>query len=285
VPERTISVSARGIASRFLYSLLILVLFIAFVLEVFPFIWMILGSFKPVSEVLTISPTFLPRNFTWGNYKEASNVFNIPRCFINSVIVSSGITVLVIFTSSLAGYVFAKFRYPGRNFLFVLVLICLMVPIPVLLIPLFLVVKTFGWVNTYWGLIIPMGANAFGIYLVRQFSLGIPNDYIDAARVDGLKEFLIYLRVILPLLKPVVSALVILNFFVQWDNLLWPLVIAQKPRVWTLPIGIMTTRYALSGGFGAYLASATVAIVPVLIIYVFFQRELKRGITLTGLKG
>jgi multiple sugar transport system permease protein len=264
--------------------LLLLVLFAAIVLEVFPFFWMILGSFKPVSEVLTIHPTILPRQFTWNNYKEASNVFNIPRTFANSLIVCTCITVLVIFTSSLAGYVFAKFQYPGRNVLFVLVLICLMVPIPVILIPLFLVVKTLGWVNTYLGLIVPLGISAFGIYLVRQFALGVPSDYVDAARVDGLSEFSIYLRIVIPLLKPVISALVILNFFVQWDNLLWPLVVAQKPRVWTLPVGIMTTRYALSGGFGAYLASATVAIVPVLAVYFIFQRELKRGITLAGLK-
>jgi multiple sugar transport system permease protein len=234
--------------------------------------------------MLTMNPSFLPREWTLVNYRQASNVFNILRCFANSVIVSTSVTLLVIFSSSLSGYVFAKFRYPGREFLFVIVLVCLMVPAAVTLIPLFLLVKDLGWVNTYAGLIVPVAISPFGIYLVRQFSLGIPSDYIDAARVDGLSEFWIWLRIVTPFLKPVMSILVILTFFVQWDNLLWPMVIAQSPKVWTLPLGIMTVRYAGSGGFGAYIASATVSIVPILIVYAIFQREFKRGVTLTGLR-
>lgn len=250
----------------------------------YPLVFMILGSFKSSSEVLTIHPTFIPQKVIYDNYIEVARIIPLVRNISNSIIVTVSVTFLTAIISALAGYVFGKYRFPGRDVMFFLVLATMMIPVAVTLIPLFMLCSSLGWVNTYQGLIIPVCLNPFGIYLVTQFAKGIPSDYLDAGRIDGLSELRIFFNIALPLLKPPIAALVILTFYQEWDSLLWPMVIAQDPAYWTLPIGIQTVGFSRGTNFGAHLAIASISVAPILIIYIIFQKQFVRGVVLSGIK-
>ncbi len=190
-------------------------------------------------------------------------------------------------TSSLAGYGFAKFQFPGRDVLFLIVLATMMIPFFVVLIPIFYMVSKFGWVDSYPGLIVPNIATAFGIFLMRQYMLSLPDEVLDAARVDGASEFEIYWRIVLPLSTPVIGALGILAFVFQWNNFLWPLVVARTDTMWTVPVGLNSLRvYASSAQvINMQMAGATLGIIPLVIVFLALQRYFVRGIALTGMKG
>ena len=258
----------------------------AFVM-VFPFIWTLLASFKTPAELRQIPPTILPQDFTFENWQGLTDLDfgSFDLFFRNSLIVVGSITILTIITSSLTGYVFAKFDFRGRNLLFWIVLSLMMIPFSVTLIPLFDLMVDFGWTNNYIALIVPILFNPFGIFLMRQHMQVIPDDLIDAARIDGATEYGIFFRVILPLSTAPIAALGIFTFTVQWDNFLWPLVILDDAELWTLPLGLAQFRGRATVNIGALSAASMLTVIPVLTVYVFAQKRFIEGIALTGLKG
>lgn len=257
------------------------------ILMVGPFYWTIVTSFKSQDEVLRFPPTWWPENPTLEHWADLTDlrVGSFPVFFRNSAFVSATVTVLILLTSSLAGYVFAKYRFKGRDAIFLGILSMMMIPFNVSIIPLYALMADLKWTNSYWALIIPSAFSPFGIFLMRQFMHSIPNELIDAARIDGASEFGIFFRIILPLSTAALGALGIFTFIAQWDDFLWPLVIIDEPRLYTLPLGMSQFRGRVGTNVGGLAAASLVAVMPVLIVYFFAQRRFIEGIALTGLKG
>jgi multiple sugar transport system permease protein len=265
--------------------LLHLVLIVLGILMVFPFIWMILSSFKPSLEVISVDFHLIPKTWTLRNYQRVFDELNITRGYVNSIIVSTSITFFVLLTATASGFLFAKLRFKGRDVLFFIVLASVMVPPQIVLIPLYILINKLHWINTYQGLIFPFMINAFGVFLMRQFIVNIPNDLIEAARIDGASDFKIYSSVILPLVRSPIAVLGILIYLWSWDEFLWPLVVVNQNEMMTLPI-LLSHFFKAEGGYpGESMAATTLVIGPVLIVYVFFQRHFVRGLSMTGLKG
>ncbi len=267
--------------------LLWLLLGIGSIIMILPFYWTIITSFKTTAEIQRFPPTWWPQEWTLDHWLALGNlsIGSFPDFFRNSVFVTTVITVLTLFTSSLSGYVFAKFEFPGRNKIFILVLAMMMIPFSITLIPSYALMVRFHWINNYLALIIPVAFNPFGIFLMRQFMHGIPNELLDAARIDGSGEWQIFFRIVLPLSTAGLAALGILTFIGQWDNFLWPLVIINDPDLYTIPLGLSQFRGRVGTDVGGLAAAAMVAVLPVLIMYLFAQRRFIEGITLSGLKG
>jgi ABC-type glycerol-3-phosphate transport system permease component len=263
-----------------------IVLGIGSIAMVGPFYWMFISSFKNRQEGVAIPPTWWPQTFTFEHWQGLGDltVGSMPLFFRNSLLVVVTITVITLFTSSIAGYVFAKFEFRFKNLLFWFVLSMLVVPFSVTLIPLFDMVADWGWRNNYLALIVPILFNPFGIFLMRQQISNIPSELIDAARIDGASEFGIYLRVILPLSTAALAALAIFTFTYQWDNFLWPLVVLDNPDLYTLPLGLAQFRGRSTIEIGAVSAASFVAVLPIIVVYVFAQRRFIEGIALTGMK-
>ena len=263
-----------------------IVLGIGSVAMIGPFYWMIISSFKTQREGTAIPPTWWPQEFTLKNWQDIGNLTtgSMLIFFRNSAFVVIVITLITLFTSSIAGYVFAKFEFRFKNVIFWLVISLLVVPFSVTLIPLFNMVADWGWRNNYLALIVPILFTPFGIFLMRQQIANIPNELIDAARIDGASELGIYLRVILPLSGAALAALAIFTFTFQWDNFLWPLVVLDDPGLYTLPLGLAQFRGRGTVDMGLVSAASFVAVLPVLIVYVLAQRRFIEGITLTGMK-
>jgi multiple sugar transport system permease protein len=209
------------------------------------------------------------------------------RMYLNSIFTTCTITVCILLTSSMAGYALAKFTFRGRETLFFIILSTMMVPFFVLLIPLFFIVNKLGWLDSYIGLIAPNAVTAFGIYLVRQFSLGIPSEIMQAARIDGASEWKIYYRIIVPLQATTLAALGIFAFVYQWDSFLWPLVIINEKTMNTLPLGLNMLRnaYSSQANMNMLMTGSTLAVIPSLIVFVSLQKYFVQGITMTGIKG
>jgi multiple sugar transport system permease protein len=250
-----------------------------------PFLWMLLGSFRPDRELKMIPPTWLPQHPTLENYRLLYHQLDLLQVFFNSALVAVTITVGNLAFCSMLGYAFAKLNFPGKRVMFVMVMATLMVPGVVTLVPLFVLVSNLGMANSYAGLIFPFLAGPFGVFLMRQFMLGLPNELIDAARVDGAGEFRIFASIIMPLCKPALATLGILTFLTSWNNFLWPLVVAQSEDRYTLPVALAI--YALGenkSNYGLLMAGSVAIIVPVLIVFIALQRHFVRGIALTGIK-
>lgn len=249
-----------------------------------PLIWMILSSFKGVEELWRFPPTFLPAEPTVSGYITVFSRMPFGRYFLNSTFVSVGATILVVITSTTAGYVFAKIRFPLRNALFVLVLGSMMIPGQVTIIQNYMTMRFLGWINTYWGLIVPQGISVFTIFLMRQFMHSIPDDYLDAARVDGLSESGILLRIITPLSLGGIATVSIFGFRGSWDSLLWPLIMTTSSRMRTLTVGIAGLTTVHSPLMELLLPAATVSVLPMLVIFFIFQRQFVESAASSGLK-
>src|SRR6266496_3631583 len=253
-------------------------------LMIFPFLWMISTSFKPASDVYTLS--LIPTNPTLDNYRTALTRFPFARWFWNSLVVAIGTTTSVAFFDSLAGYTLAKFEFPLKNVIFVAILSTLMVPTEMLIIPWYMMSVDYGWTDSYWGIMFPGIISAFGVFLMRQFMDGIPDELLDAGRIDGVSEFGMFWRIALPLVMPALAALCILTFLGNWNAFLWPLIVTQDPLMRTLPVGLAQFSYGEAGSrWELIMTGASIATIPVLIVFAIFQRQIIRGITLTGLKG
>lgn len=257
------------------------------VVMIIPFYWMIASSLMTSAEIIARPISFIPKDPSLAAYRGLRDAIPIYRMYFNSMLVTFCITVGILLTSSTAGYGFAKFHFPGRDVLFLIVLATMMIPFFVVLIPIFWMIGQWGWVNTYQGLIIPHVATAFGIFLMRQYMLSLPDEVLDAARVDGASEFEIYWRIVLPLCTPAFGALTILAFVYQWNAFLWPLVVARSDTMWTVPVGLNALRTYASNAqvVNMQMAGATMGVVPLLIVFLALQRYFVRGIALTGVKG
>lgn len=249
-----------------------------------PLIWMFLSSFKTTEELSRIPPTIWPLDVSLAGYEYIFTKLPFGRYFLNSVIVSSLSTALALFTSSLAGYIFAKFEFAGKKILFILILSSMMIPGAIMIIPRYLLINWFHWNDTYLALIVPQGISIFGIYLMRQYMHGVPSDYIDAARVDGMSEIGIFLKIMLPLCKPALAALAILCFVESWGALLWPLIVVSSPEYKTLPLGIAGLATVHSPLLHLMLPAAVVSVLPVIIVFALFQKQFVNAMTSSGLK-
>jgi len=275
---------------RFLHRLLPrfvlnLVLIIIAVSMLFPVIFMVSGSFKSAQEVSQENPTLLPSDFTAENYTKVFEAMPFGRYYLNSIIVAVSRTLIVLFTSSLFGYVFAKHTFWGKNVLFITLLSTMMMPFVVVLVPLFLVVSYLGLADTYTGLILPGSISIFGLFLMRQNIQEIPNDLIESAKIDGAAEWWIYLRIILPLVKPALAALGIFTFMWNWNDFVWPLVITISENMRTLPLGIAQFQTEHSINYSLTITAATISMLPVLVVFLFAQKQFIKGMTMSGLKG
>lgn len=266
-----------------LYSILIFWLAVFMV----PVAWMVLSSLKPEDQVIAPSIQFLPREVKWQNYAEVWIGVPFNRYIFNSTVVAGTTTVINVLVSSMAGYGLSKFSFFGRKLIFLFILSSIMVPFQVMMIPLFILAKTFKLLNSLHGLIIPTSVTAFGVFLMRQTILPIPNDFTDSARIDGCNEIQIYWRVILPLARVAVVTLVVLHFLGSWNDLIWPLLIVFRDEFTTLPLAL--TRLQGDWQFGyryeRLMSIAVIMSVPVILLYIVFNRFLTRGIAMGGLKG
>jgi multiple sugar transport system permease protein len=256
------------------------------ILFMLPFAWMVVNSFKTIKGIYQFPPSFIPDSFEWMNYVEAWNAAPFSTFFINSVIVSVAVVLGQLFTASLAGYAFARLRFPGRDKIFLLYLSTLMVPFTVLLIPLFVQMRAFGWVNTLLPVIVPFLFTPWGTFMMRQFMSTLPRELEDAARIDGCGFFKTYWYIILPLTKPALTTLAIFTFVSSWNNFQWPMIVLGTNDVKTLPLGLASFQAlsAMRTPWHLIMAAATFIVIPVLIIFVLGQKYYVRGIVTTGIK-
>jgi len=249
-----------------------------------PFVWMFLSSFKPALEIIRIPPTFWPEKPSFENYETIFTRLKFARYFLNSLIVSASITVIAIFTSSLAGFVFTKFKFPGKELLFVLFIAGLMIPFAIIVLPMYLLVSRMGLQNTFLGLILPLCISPFGIFLMRQFMEGIPMAMVEAARIDGASNLWTYFRVMVPLSKAGMGGVGVFTFLWTWNQLWWPLIIISKADMRTVPLGIAALAFQHAKRYDMIVTGAALAVIPVMIVFAFAQRGVIKGVTLTGLK-
>ncbi len=260
-------------------------LIIWLLISVIPFIWMLSTSFKGPGEIFIFPPRWIPRNPTFDNYIDLFQEMNFGRPFLNSVIVSLFTTFLSVLVATMAGYGFAKFRFKNKNLLFLFILGTIMVPGQITMIPVFLLLSRLNLLNTYWGLILPAIANAFNIFFMRQYIMGIPDELIEAAKIDGAHEGWIFFRIILPLARPAMAAITIFTFTGSWNNFLWPLIIATDESMYTLPVAISVLGGQYTENIAMQMAGSVIVILPLIIVFLFTQRYFIKGITFTGMKG
>jgi multiple sugar transport system permease protein len=253
---------------------------------VVPGIWMVLASLKTRAEITGIPMKFLPAVPQWKNYVTAIEWMNFWTVLKNSVLYTGSVTVLNIFTCTWGGYTFCKLRWPGRDAVLLAILATMMIPGFLTIIPRYVLTSWTGMLNSYWGMVLPSFTGAFGIFLTRQFMLGIPDELMDASTVDGCNALSTFFRIILPLCKPIVSVLGIFVFNWSWDSLIWPLMILTDSKKWPVPVAIANLR--LRTGADLYelqMAGSTMAVIPVLIIFIWLQKNIVQGVALSGLKG
>lgn len=268
----------RRAARWFLY----LILLIGGLGMIFPFVWMVASSLKSAQDIYSLS--LVPPSPTFDNYRTVLQETSYVRWFVNSLGIAAVTTASVAFFDSLAGYTLAKFRFPGGFVIFVLILSTLMVPTEMLVIPWFVMSIEFGWTDSYWGIMFPGVISAFGVFLMRQFFAGVPNDLIDAARIDGFTEFQIFWKIAVPLVKPALAALCIFTFLGNWNAYIWPLIVVRSEEMRTLPVGIAFFSSESGSAFHLIMAAAALATIPVILVFLIFQKQIIKGIVLTGIK-
>ncbi|HEX9755820.1 MAG TPA: carbohydrate ABC transporter permease [Gemmatimonadales bacterium] len=252
---------------------------------IIPFLYMVSTSLMDELEVYSYPPPLLPSSPRWRNYSEALVALPFDRFFLVSAVSSLAVVAGALVTSATAGYAFARLRFPGRERVFLLYLATLMIPGIVLVLPRFLLVTSLGWVDRFAGLIVPELAQVWGIFLMRQYFLSIPRDLEEAARIDGASEWAVFRRIALPLAKPALATVALFVFVDQWKSFLWPLIVTRSMEMRPIEVGISRFAGIYYANWPYQMASAVVAILPVLLLFVFFQRYFVRGIQLTGIKG
>jgi multiple sugar transport system permease protein len=262
------------------------------VLWLAPIAWVVATSLKPAENIIRLPPEWMPWPVTGAHYHEvllgSSRTARIGRAFVNSLVVAAGSVVLVLSTSALAAYPLARMRFPGRDLIFALLVGSLMIPNAVLLVPQYVLTQQLGWLSTYQGMIVPEAAMlfAFGVFLLRQFFLGMPRELEDAARIDGAGPWQVFWRIIVPLSQPVLAALAIFAFRSAWNDFLWPLIAVNKPEMFPLPVALALLRSAYSSeSYGPIMAGAALSAVPLLVVFVVANRRIVEGVRLSGLKG
>lgn len=262
-----------------------IVLVVGLLVWILPFAWMLLGSVKTQREILQRPPTWWPQQFTWDNFGAWFGQLNFGQFFGNSVVVALFTVLGNLVFCSMVGYALAKMDFPGKKALFVVVMVTLMVPGVVTFVPLFVMVSSLGLVDSYAALILPFVTTPLGVFLMRQFMLGIPDPLLEAARIDGAGELRIFARIVMPLCGPPLATLGILTFLASWNNFLWPLVAAQTEAKYTLPVALSLYSTGQNAtDYGLLLAGSVLVIAPIILLFVFLQRYFIQGIASTGLK-
>ena len=262
------------------YPLLILVTLVSLL----PYYWMVACSFKTNDTMFAMPLQWVPNPINWNAYGDAWKAQDFTRYFLNTGFVAVAITLGNLLLASLAGYSLCKFRYFGRGALFLLILSTMMLPLEVTMVPLFLTVKQLGWPNTYEGLIVPFLVEGFGVFLMRQYLQSIPNELIEAARIDGASELRIYAQIVMPLCKPALAALGVFTFREAWDMYIWPLIIVTKDSLRTLPLGISLFMSSFGTAWDQLMAIAAIGTLPMILLFFFLQRSFIQGIAVSGLK-
>lgn len=260
------------------------VVFVAALVFVLPIIWILISSFKTSQELFSWPPTILPDDATFQNYITAFQKGNFALYFKNSFLVAGMATLITLTINSMAGFALAKYTFPGNQFIFFMFIATLMIPLEVIMVPIFIVLRSVGLYNTLWGIIIPPAATPTGVFLVRQYMLTVPTELMESARIDGASEWRIFSRIMLPLAKPVLVALTIFSFMWRWNDFIWPFVVISTETKYTIQIAIANFVGQFSVDWNSLLAMNIVAMLPVLAVFLFFQRYFVQGISMTGLK-
>jgi len=261
-------------------------LLIAFsIIMIMPFVWMILSTFKDQSELMRFPPKFLPDKFSLKNYVEVFSSVPFLRYYLNSILITTVAVTLTLITSSLAGFAFAKYKFRGRNVIFKTLLGAMMIPFPVTIIPLYIMIYNLGLVDTYLALIVTGSVSIFGIFLMRQFIVTIPDDLIDAARIDGCSEFQIFRIIVIPNIRAPLSALAIFSFMSTWNAFLWPLLVVNNDEHRTVQLGVQYFTQRYGDLMHLQITAAAMAVIPIVVLYLILQKQFIEGITMTGLKG
>lgn len=251
----------------------------------FPFIWMVLSSLKGQTELLQTPPTFFPKDLVLGNYKKVLEMMPFAQYYANSLITASLNTLIGIFTSALGGYVFAKYHFRGKELLFWLFISCMMIPYDTLMVPLYKSMVGLNWNNTYLVLTIPYFVNIFGLFLMRQFMDSIANDYIEASVIDGCGQYKTFFKIVFPMVKPAVAALVVCLFMGSYNSFLWPLISVNSRDLFTLPVGMAALQSDRGRQIDLIMAASTMAVVPIFLIFCVAQKQFVTGLTMGGVKG
>lgn len=270
----------RRLQAVLLYSILVS----GVVLTLLPLLWMLSVSFMPATEANLFPPRLLPGTVTLEHYRNLFTRLNLARYLFNSTLLAVAVTLIALLINSLAGYAFAKFRFAGRDRLFRLLLAALVIPAQVSMLPLFLLLKQVGLINSYWGVIIPGMASIFGIFLIRQYALSIPDSLLDAARIDGAGEFRIYWSLVLPLCKPILVTLAIFTFLGAWNDFMWPLIILTDQQMYTLPVALANLVGEHVQDTELIMAGAVLTILPVVLVFLLLQQYYMAGILLGSIK-
>ena len=250
-----------------------------------PVLWVVLSSFKGQNEIYRIPPTFLPETWIFSNYSEALERFPFLRYLVNSITVTVTATLITLAINSMAAFALSKYRFRGRDLIFLVILGTLMVPLQVIMLPVYLIIAKLGMANSLWGIIIPPAATPTGVFLLRQYMLSIPDELIEAARIDGAGEFRIYWQMMVPLCAPALAVLTVFSIMWRWNDFLWPLIVINQDRLFTLQLGLARFRGELVTDWNYLLAMTVLSILPITAVFAFLQRYLVSGIATTGLKG
>lgn len=262
----------------------LLLIFVAFLI-IFPFIWMVVTSFKTEADIRSFPPVLFSGNYSFDNYKNIWSRIPFLSYYKNTLIFAGGVTIVSLICDSMAGYAFARLHFKGRNLLFSMVLVTMMIPFQVIMVPLYSQLFHMKLLNTYLGLILPRATNAFGIFMMRQFFVTLPGGLEEAARIDGANAFQIYVRIMLPLCKPAMVTLTIFHSMYNWNDLLYPLILATKPEMKTLAAGLASFMGTHVVEYGIIMAGAVLSLLPIFIAYCLAQKAFVQGIAMTGMKG
>jgi len=244
-----------------------------------PYAFMAVSAFKPQAEIFASPLKFFPQSATLDGFNQLFKLLPYARWYVNSLVVAVGGTALTLVISSMAGFAFAKYEFRYKSALFVLVLGTVLVPFQVLLVPQFQIIRALGGFNTYWALIVPVAANAFAVFLMRQYTISVPNELLDAARVEGAGEFALWWRIVLPVVRPGLAVVGTITFLAYWNDFFWPLIVTTEPNMFVVNLGIASLIGPYNNQYGILLAGALLASLPVIIAFLFFQRHIIEGLT------
>lgn len=276
----------RGLMRRKISTVALnLLLIVLGLITVYPFVWMLSSSFKQNKEIMALEQHLLPQIFTVNNYITMNSRFNFMRFFANSLLVTIVVTLAVIYTSTICGFVLSKYKFKGRNLLFGFVLSTMMIPWCVTIIPKYSMIQKFGWLDSYKALIVPALFSGFGIFNMKQHIATLPDEILEAARIDGADEFFIFHRIIFPMAKNGISSIAIFQFLWTWEDYLWPYLVISAKEKQLLSVGLKMFSGQYSTDYGALFAATAISIIPVLLIYVVFQKQFIAGVASAAVKG
>lgn len=281
--SKTLNNNSRKISiGKIIYYLFIILILIVII---FPFFWLVISSFKYERDIISWPPNILANEYTLQNYIDVFNRIPLWGYIKNTIIFAGGVTIISVFLDSMTGYALARMEFKGKSFIHGAILVTMMIPFQVFMIPLFLEITALGWIDTYAGLIIPRASSAFGIFMMRSFFLNLPKDLEEAARIDGLNEFQIFLKIMMPITKPAMLTLAMFTLMTNWNDLLYPLILTTTSEMRTLPAGLALFTGQNITYYGPVMAGAVISMIPLLILYIFLQKYFVQSTAATGLKG